>query len=81
MHQGIQEEVGVGFLKQYRITVDREGCLADAICTAMCGENWFMDTDGRASFRNETIEESEYECNMEAAKSCPTGIIKITGLK
>lgn len=63
---------------KYRISVDRNGCLADTICTAMCPENWFMDDDGKASFKKELIEEEEYQCNHEAALSCPTGIIKIS---
>lgn len=64
----------------YRISVDRDRCLADTICTAICPENWYMDEEGKAAFRKEVIDESGYECNHEAAKSCPTGIIKITRL-
>lgn len=67
-------------MPKYKITVDRKGCLADTICTAICGENWFMDDDGKASFRKDIIDEDEYQCNHEAALSCPTGIIKITRL-
>ena len=65
-------------MTSYRITLDREGCIGDAICTALCPENWFMDEDGKAAFRKEVIEESEYQCNSEAENSCPTGVIRIT---
>lgn len=68
-------------MAEYRISVDRNGCLADTICTAICSSNWFMDDDGKASFRKEIVDESEYECNKEAALSCPTGIIKITKVR
>lgn len=65
----------------YKISLDRKGCLSDAICTALCPSNWFMDTDGKASFRNEILNENELEDNMEASKSCPTGIIRISKIE
>lgn len=64
-------------LSRYRIDVERDRCLADTICTALSPENWYMDEDGKASFKKEIIDEGEYESNHEAALSCPTGIIKI----
>lgn len=64
-------------MSKYRISVDREGCLADTICTALCPDNWYIDNDGKASFKKEIIDESEYGDNKEAALSCPTGIIRI----
>lgn len=68
-------------MSKYRISVDRSGCLADTICTAICPQNWFMDMDGKASFRNEIIDEEDLECNREAALSCPTGIIRINKIE
>lgn len=68
-------------MSKFRITVERSGCLADTICTAICSDNWFMDDDGKASFRKEIIDEEEYKCNIEAARSCPTGIIRVTKLE
>lgn len=65
-------------MAKYRITVERDGCLADTICTAICSENWYMADDGKASFRSGEIDEKDYECNREASLSCPTGIIRIT---
>ena len=64
-------------MSRYRISVDREGCLADTICTAICSGNWYMADDGKASFKNEIIGEDDLECNREAALSCPTGVIKL----
>lgn len=64
-------------MTKYRISVDREGCLADTICTAICSDNWYMADDGKASYRDEIVDESQLQCNREAALSCPTGIIKI----
>ncbi|MCL5802403.1 MAG: ferredoxin [Thermoplasmataceae archaeon] len=65
----------------YKISLDRKGCLSDAICTALCPSNWFMDSDGKASFKNEVIGENELEDNMEASRSCPTGIIRISKIE
>ena len=50
--------------------------MGDAICTALCS-NWYMDTDGKARFRQETISDSDYESNHEAEISCAAGIIEV----
>ena len=63
-------------MSRYRVSIDRKGCIGDAICTALC-QNWYMDSDGKASFRNELIVQEEYDSNREASISCPTGVIKI----
>lgn len=68
-------------MSRYRIIVDREGCLADTICTAICSQNWYMADDGKASFRSGIIDDGQLECNREAARSCPTGVIKIEKLE
>ncbi len=60
----------------YRVAIDRDRCMGDAICTALCS-NWYMDRDGKASYRQETISDSEYESNHEAEISCPAGIIEV----
>lgn len=67
-------------MTRYKITLDRDGCIGDAICTALCQENWFMDSDGKANFKKAEFDDSELECNSEAEKSCPTGVIKILKL-
>lgn len=61
---------------KFRIEIDRERCLGDAICTAICS-NWYMDSDGKASYRNSEIGQDEYVENHEAEISCPAAIIKI----
>ena len=63
-------------MAKYRVSIDREGCIGDAICTAL-SENWYMDSDGKASFRSEIIGEPEYDSNHEAEISCPVAIIKL----
>lgn len=66
-------------MAKYKVSIDRQGCIGDAICTAL-SRNWFMDSDGKASFRSEIIEESEYESNHEAEISCPVAVIRLQKL-
>ena len=66
-------------MAKYRVSIDREYCISDAICSALCS-NWRMDDDGKASFVKGTIGEEDYECNREAQVSCPTGVIRIEKL-
>ncbi len=63
-------------MNRFRIDFEREKCLGDAICTAICS-NWYMDSDGKASYRNNEIGQEDYEENHEAEISCPAEIIKI----
>ncbi|MEM3675566.1 MAG: ferredoxin [Thermoplasmataceae archaeon] len=62
---------------KYRVSVEREGCISDAICTALC-RNFVMDDSGKATVVKDVIDESEYLQNHEAEVSCPTGVIRIT---
>lgn len=66
-------------MDKYRVSIDRQGCIGGAICTAL-SDNWFMDGDGKASFHNEVIEGPDYESNHEAEISCPVAVIKIQKL-
>ncbi len=61
---------------RYVTSIDRTRCIGDAICTALCS-NWYMDADGKAQFKKEIIDKNEYAENLEAEKSCPTGVIRI----
>lgn len=61
---------------KFKVSIDRSACIGDAICTALSA-NWYMDKDGKASFRKEIIDDSEYPDNREAEISCPVAVIKI----
>lgn len=63
-------------MSSYRVSIDRKNCIGDAICTALC-DNFYMDSDGKASVRSEIIPDSKAEENIEAELSCPVGIIRI----
>ncbi|GGM66712.1 hypothetical protein GCM10007108_01130 [Thermogymnomonas acidicola] len=62
---------------KYRIRIDREKCMSDAICTAICPQFFYMDDEGKAAVSREVVQESELGCVMEASKSCPAGIISV----
>lgn len=63
-------------MPKFKVSIDRSACISDAICTAI-SSNWYMDRDGKASFYNEFIDESDYTDNHEAEISCPVSVIKI----
>ena len=65
---------------KYSVSVNKEKCIGDAICTALCS-NWYMDANGKAQFRKKIISDEEYAENKEAEDSCPIGIIKIMMLE
>ena len=64
-------------MSAYKITIDKENCIGDAICTALC-DNFYMDTDGKARLRKESIEDGEYDSKHEKEIYCPTLDIKIS---
>ncbi len=63
-------------MAKFKVSINRSACISDAICTAV-SENWYMDSDGKASYHKEIIDDSEYDENHEAEISCPMSIIKI----
>lgn len=63
-------------MARFKVSIDRSACISDAICTAL-SSNWYMDRDGKASFRNEIIGDSDYAHNREAEISCPVAVIRI----
>lgn len=65
---------------KFKVSINRTGCIGDAICTAL-SQNWFMDSDGKASFRKEVIGDSEYPDNHEAEISCPVAVIKVSRMQ
>lgn len=57
-----------------KIKQDHEKCIGCGACVAVCPENWEMDSDDKAKFKNA---ESDLECNKKAAAGCPVKIITI----
>ena len=61
----------------HTITHDKEGCIGCGACVAMCSDNWEMGNDGKSKPKKTTIEDSELECNQQAANACPVKVIHI----
>lgn len=64
-------------MAKYKIEQDHEGCISCGTCVSVCGSNWKMGSDGKASPKKTDIDEKDFKCNMDAAKSCPAGVIHI----
>ena len=79
--------------KKYKIVYDRAGCIGAGSCEVASIKFWKVMDDGKASIQSkdvkkadddeETLEitETEFEENLEAAKSCPVNVIRIIDLK
>lgn len=62
---------------QLKIVQNRKKCIGCGACAVICPANWFMDDDGKASYKKTIIEKGEEACNKVAAGVCPLRIIKI----
>lgn len=74
--------------KKYRVTIDRDQCIADMACVALCPQVFEMsEEDGKSQiveqYRVEgrleegLVPEDLYECVKTAADACPVQIISI----
>jgi len=72
-------------MTKYKIIHDRPNCIGCAACASVCPKYWKMEDDGKSSIiggKNEGEQEfleleSDFDCNMEAAESCPVNVIHI----
>lgn len=72
----------------YKIEHDRPNCIGCGACAAVCPKHWVMGEDGKSDIvasvmRQDGWEElevadGEFDCNMEAAKSCPVNVIHLS---
>jgi len=74
--------------KKYKITIDRDQCISDMACVALCPQVFEMnEEDGKsqivAQYRvgdnlgGGIIPEDLYECAKSGAEACPVQIITI----
>ncbi len=75
--------------KKYKVSIDRDQCIADMACTALCPDVFEMnEEDGKAQIvekyrkSKESIEEGIVpenlkSCVEEAANACPVQIIHV----
>ena len=78
--------------KKYRIVHDRDICIGCRACAEVCPKYWVMEEDGKSSIvghiksgrgEEELLGSKEkpltkdYNCNLEAAESCPVNCIHL----
>jgi ferredoxin len=66
---------------------DRPNCIGCGACAVVAPDFWEMNDDGRSDIINavhksngwqeKTIEEKDFEINLEAAESCPVEVIHL----
>jgi len=62
----------------WKVTVDQDTCIGDAICASLCPDVFEMNDEGKAQPIVEVIEdENLYNCAKEAMEACPVGAISI----
>lgn len=68
--------------KKHKVKHDRDNCIGCSACAMICSNFWSMGDDGKANLKdaenNELeIDEADFDCNKEAADSCPVNVIHI----
>lgn len=80
----IQEQQSI---KSYIIKHDRPNCIGCAACAAVAPQFWEMNHDGKSDiiggknvedeWQELKIEEKDFQCNKDAAESCPVNVIHL----
>ncbi len=82
-------------VEKYKIVHDREACIGCGACASVCPSSWEMNSDGKSDLINAKKNEEGLEvlgsvnepltngfnCNNEAAESCPVNCIHIYEIK
>ncbi|ANF22172.1 ferredoxin [Thermococcus piezophilus] len=62
----------------WKVMVDQDTCIGDAICASLCPDVFEMNDEGKAVPVVEVIDdENLYNCAVEAAEACPVSAIVI----
>jgi len=73
-------------VKKFKVVHIREDCIGCGACASVCPEYWDMDSEGKSKLKGgvksdggETLGpiEENFDCNNEAAESCPVNCIHI----
>ncbi|ASI98844.1 ferredoxin [Thermococcus celer] len=62
----------------WKVRVDQDVCIGDAICASLCPDVFEMNDEGKSTPIVDVIEDEElYNCAKEAAEACPVSCIYI----
>ena len=64
-------------MANYTIKYNKSLCIGAASCSALCPENYSIDSENKAVVKNSIISDKELKKNVSAAESCPTRAIEI----
>lgn len=64
-------------MAKYRIEFERDKCIGATSCNDKCPGNWEMKEDGKSDCSIKDLDDSQLECNLDAAKACPVNAIHI----
>lgn len=66
---------------------NRPDCIGCGACAAVCPARWEMNDDGKSDiiegknrpdgWQEKEIDEKEFQCNLDAAESCPVNVIHL----
>ena len=62
-------------MSRWKVWIDRELCVGDAVCVSFCPEVFQLDDEGKAVVLKEIIDESLYDCVKEAVDACTAACI------
>lgn len=60
-----------------KIVVDKGACIGAGTCVVLAPNAFELDSKGIANVKMDAINQHTYDELLEAAKSCPTGAIKL----
>ena len=74
--------------KKYKVTIDRDQCISDMVCTTLCPDVFVMDEeDGKSSIVSKyrvndnkgegVVPEDLKDCVQSAVEACPVQIIHL----
>jgi len=58
----------------WKVTVDQDTCIGDAICASLCPDVFEMNDEGKAVA---IVDTTDLECAKEAAEACPVAAITL----
>ncbi|WP_324736641.1 ferredoxin [Thermococcus sp. SY098] len=64
-------------MAKWKVWVDRDVCIGDAICASLCPDVFEMDDEGKSFAKVEIIGEDLIDCVNEAAEACPVSCIHV----